>query len=94
MHPIDNVATAVEAIASGETVTMPLRGSTISLIAAEPIAFGFKIALRDIAQGEVISKYGEAIGTASKPIAKGQMVHVHNLDGTRARGDLTRTPRS
>ena len=32
-----------------------------------------------MAQGEVVRRYGEAIGRASQPIAPGQHVHTHNL---------------
>ena len=90
MHPSDNVATAVEEIQAGEEVGVPCRGETMSLTAREQIPFGFKIALVPIAAGEIIRKYGEAIGKASQTIAKGAMVHVHNLEGMRARGDLAR----
>ena len=40
---------------------------------------GHKYALRDIAEGENIVKYGMPIGHATKPIAKGEHVHVHNV---------------
>jgi len=88
MHPSDNVATAVEEIRPGEVVSVPFQKEVITLRATEAIPFGFKIALTEIAQGEVIRKYGEVIGKASMPIAKGSLVHVHNLEGTRGRGDL------
>jgi altronate dehydratase small subunit len=88
MHPSDNVATAVEDIQAGEEVAVPASGAVLALRAAEPIPFGFKIALQDIPRGEIIRKYGETIGKASLTIAKGSLVHVHNLEGTRARGDL------
>lgn len=88
MHPADNVATAVEEIGAGEQVAVPLQGSTRSLVAAEAIPFGFKIALEAIPQGAVVRKYGETIGKASAAIPQGGLVHVHNLEGTRARGDL------
>ena len=52
------------------------------------VPYGHKIALRDIAPGEHIMKYGECIGAASHPISKGDYVHVHNLDALRGRGDL------
>jgi altronate dehydratase small subunit len=90
MHLSDNVATAVEEIQPGEEVAVPVGQGVLSLRAAEKIPFGFKIALREIPQGEIVRKYGETIGTASTSIAKGAMVHIHNLDGTRARGDLER----
>ncbi len=54
----------------------------------EDIPFGFKIAIKDINQEDIIYKFGEAIGIASVPIAKGEMVHVHNVEGLRGRGDL------
>jgi altronate dehydratase small subunit len=38
-----------------------------------------------------VRKYGEMIGKASAAIAKGALVHIHNLEGTRARGDLERS---
>ena len=71
-------------------MAVPLAGSFLTLTAAETIPFGFKLALQEIPRGEIIRKYGETIGRASAVIAKGAMVHIHNLDGTRARGDLER----
>ena len=90
MHPTDNVATAVEEIQDGEEVAIPVVGTALTLRAIEAIPFGFKIALQEIPQGQIIRKYGETIGKANQPIAKGALVHIHNLEGTRARGDLTR----
>lgn len=40
---------------------------------------GHKLALRDIAEGEKIVKYGFPIGIAAKPIKKGEWVHTHNV---------------
>ncbi len=88
MHPADNVATAVEEIQPGEEVAARIGQETLNFQAIEKIPFGFKIALEAIPQGEIIRKYGEAIGKASSPIARGAMVHIHNLEGIRARGDL------
>ena len=90
MHPSDNVATAVEEIQPGDDVAIPATGAVRALRATEPIPFGFKIALEDIPRGEIIRKYGETIGKASLAIAKGALVHIHNLEGTRARGDLAK----
>ncbi len=92
MHPDDNVATAVEEIQAGEEVSVPVAGGALTTLrAAETIPFGFKLALRDIAPGAIIRKYGETIGRAGSAIAKGTLVHIHNLEGTRARGDLERS---
>lgn len=90
MHPDDNVATAVEEIQPGDDVAIPVAGAVRALRATEPIPFGFKIALEDIPRGEIIRKYGETIGKASLAIPKGALVHIHNLEGTRARGDLAK----
>ncbi len=52
-------------------------GQTVEI--REPIGLGHKVALADIASGEPVRKYGQIIGFASKPIAAGSLVHVHNL---------------
>ena len=88
MHPKDNVATTVEEILPGDQVRVSREGEASAVIAVEAIPFGFKIALADIPQGALILKYGETIGKANRPIARGSLVHIHNLEGTRARGDL------
>jgi len=88
MHSKDNVATTIEEILPGDQVRISREGEACTVIAVEAIPFGFKIALADIPQGALILKYGETIGKANRPIARGSLVHIHNLDGTRARGDL------
>ncbi len=88
MHPKDNVATTVEEIQPGDPVQVSGGGEVRNLTAVEAIPFGFKIALQEIPQGAIILKYGETIGKAGRPIPQGALVHIHNLEGTRARGDL------
>jgi len=88
MHPKDNVATTVEEIQAGDQVRVVGGGEVRTLAAIEAVPFGFKIALEEIPQGAIIIKYGETIGKAGRPIVKGALVHIHNLEGTRARGDL------
>ena len=43
------------------------------------IPAGHKFALRDIAEGENVIKYGNPIGHATRPIRKGELVDHHNL---------------
>jgi altronate dehydratase small subunit len=88
MHPKDNVATTVEEIQPGDQVQVSGGGEVRTLTAVEAVPFGFKIALQEIPQGTIILKYGETIGKAGRPIARGALVHIHNLEGIRARGDL------
>ena len=45
----------------------------------EGIPAGHKIALRDIAKGEKVIKYGCPIGTAQSDIRAGEWIHSHNL---------------
>src|SRR5690349_6525851 len=40
---------------------------------------GHKVALRDLAAGEEVHKYGQLIGVATQAIRVGEHVHVHNL---------------
>ncbi len=88
MHPKDNVATTIEEILPGDHVEVSCGGKVCAFTAIEAIPFGFKIALQEIPPGAMILKYGETIGKAGRPIVRGALVHIHNLEGTRARGDL------
>jgi hypothetical protein len=80
----DNVATALQALAPGQRLEL----GESTLIVEEPIAPGHKIALKAIALGEPVIKYGSPIGTASHDIAPGTHVHTHNVASSRGRGDL------
>jgi len=76
ISPQDNVAVAVTTVEPGESLTV----DGLSIIAAEAIPAGHKLALAPIAAGEKILKYGAAIGTATQEIHPGQHVHTHNLN--------------
>ena len=80
----DNVATALEPLDAGQTIRA--RGAEVLVV--EPIPRGHKVALSAIRAGEVVVKYGSAIGTASADIAAGAHVHTHNVASARGRGDL------
>jgi altronate dehydratase small subunit len=84
----DNVATLLEDATSGSEVMVRLGKESNPVKALEEITFGFKIAVADIVKGGSIIKYGEPIGLASRDIKKGELVHIHNLEGARGRGDL------
>ncbi|MDR3460328.1 MAG: UxaA family hydrolase [Verrucomicrobiae bacterium] len=77
IQPSDNVATLIDDAAPG---LVQVLGATRGEVAAlDKIDRGHKIALRDIAPGEAIVKFGVRIGRATKPIARGTWVHLHNL---------------
>ena len=78
IHPEDNVATALTPLKAGFA---ELRGDAAqaSLRVTEDIPAGHKAALRAIARGEKIIKYGVPIGCATADIPQGAWVHLHNM---------------
>ena len=75
IHEDDNVAVALRPIALGESLTVGQYQVTIG----EEIPQGHKFALKPIAKGEEVIKYGFRIGFAKEDIAAGGWAHVHNL---------------
>lgn len=51
----------------------------VCLAGNDTIPAGHKQALRDIAQGEFVIKYGQIIGRATQDIKAGEWVHTHNV---------------
>ena len=83
----DNVAVALaDDLHKGETVEVDGVGVTLR----DDIARGHKFALRDIAAGENVVKYGYPIGHATEDIPQGGWIHSHNLK-TNLRDDLEYT---
>ena len=52
---------------------------TIRVKAIDAVPLGHKVALKDIAEGETVLKYGADIGVAKATIKKGGHAHVHNM---------------
>ncbi len=71
LHPDDDVAVAVRPLSAGETVD--------GVTATTDVPAGHKIALKPVALGGQVRKYGQVIGAATAAIAPGDWVHVHNL---------------
>jgi hypothetical protein len=63
---------------AGTGVTVLGDDATAMLALRDSIKLGHKIALRDIAAGHAIVKFGVTIGRASRNITAGQWVHLHN----------------
>jgi hypothetical protein len=82
LNPHDDVATALVPLQAGQTVQVALDDKESSVTYTtelrETIQFGHKYALRNIARGEAILKYGLPIGNALEEIPAGAWVHVHN----------------
>ncbi|CAJ0893184.1 Galactarate dehydratase (L-threo-forming) [Ralstonia sp. LMG 32965] len=68
----DDVAVARVALAPGAALNA-------ALTIRDAIPAGHKVAMRDIAAGQPVHKYGQVIGVATAPIRAGEHVHVHNI---------------
>jgi altronate dehydratase small subunit len=90
MEENDNVATIFSEAKQEDNIKILKKdGSKIdSIKCSNNIPFGHKIAVKNISQQDLIQKYGETIGKATKNIKIGEHVHVHNLESTRGRGDI------
>jgi altronate hydrolase len=75
LHPTDNVAVARVPISAGTE----LRVDGVRVVAEDYIPAGHKVALRAIAPGEMVQRYGQAIGRAKVPVEPGRHIHTHNL---------------
>ena len=73
LHPQDNVAVALADISAGET------DNIAGVKALQAVKQGHKIAVKPIAAGQNVLRYGQTIGQATADIAAGEHVHVQNL---------------
>jgi altronate hydrolase len=80
LHPEDDVVIARLEIPTGTLLTKE------NVRAIVTIPAGHKIAVRAVAQGKPVRRYNQIIGFATRDIAAGEHVHVHNI----AMGDFQR----
>ncbi|WP_127128815.1 UxaA family hydrolase [Georgenia sp. SYP-B2076] len=76
LRPDDDVAIATRDLAAGRRLSLPGGGATE---VATTVPRGHKIAVRTVATGAQVRKYGQSIGRATAAIALGEHVHTHNL---------------
>ena len=77
----DDVGVAVVDIRAGEQVgglALDTRHES-EVQALMDVPLGHKIALRDFAVGDTVTKYGQDIGKVVVAIKRGDHVHVHNV---------------
>ena len=79
----DDVATALTPLAKGEQVHVSAGGRQVDVTLEDEVPFGHKYALRDIAAGDEVLKYGLPIGQALQDVKAGAWVHVHNCRSER-----------
>ena len=71
----DNVFVARAGIRAGATLHI----NEQAILVKKDIPLGFKVAARSLNAGEKILKYGASIGSATRPIEAGEIVHLHNM---------------
>lgn len=78
----DTVGVAVvEGIKAGDKLNAWIMDDdeVVSITAKQDIPIGHKIAVKDMAEGDTVYKYGVDIGRVVAPIAAGEHAHVHNI---------------
>ena len=89
INPADNVAVAINPLTAGVTVNVD--GDEITLVSDIPA--GHKFALRDIAEGENVIKYGFPIGHTRHAVKRGAFLDHNdiktNLEGQLDYSDIT-----
>ena len=76
LNPADDVIIAKQPLLPRTKLQLQDREITI----AQMITPGHKIAIRDVAKGNQVRRYGQIIGFASIDILPGQLVHSHNIE--------------
>jgi altronate hydrolase len=74
LNPADDVVIACRELESGTNLIQE------NVVVRERIPAGHKVATRAIAAGEAVRRYNQVIGFATREIAAGAHVHVHNLE--------------
>ncbi|MGL4239706.1 MAG: UxaA family hydrolase [Beijerinckiaceae bacterium] len=85
LHADDTVAVALRDLPAGASIRWQGGAKTGEVAAREAIPLGHKISLAAVPAGAAVMKYGAPIGRATRAIAAGAHVHVHNLESARAR---------
>lgn len=83
----DNVGLIKKEVKKGNKIIINSPKYLNTIEVKDTIPRRFKIALNNISVNENIIKMGEVIGKAKAKIEKGEMVHVHNIEGIRAGGN-------
>jgi (2R)-sulfolactate sulfo-lyase subunit alpha len=81
----DDVGVAVTDLESSQEVTgvYMTSGKAVKLKSRDAVPLGHKIALRDLAKGADVVKYGVRIGRTVTAVNEGDYVHTHNLKSAR-----------
>jgi altronate dehydratase small subunit len=74
----DNVLIVISTIGAGERFLV----SGVTVEASEALPLGFKVAAADLEVGTDAIRYGMPIGRTTCAVARGELIHTHNLAST------------
>ena len=81
LHPDDEVVIARTTLEGGTVLLLDGEDEAVkSLVVRQTVPAGHKLAVRHIAPGAALHRYGQVIGFATREIVPGDHVHTHNLD--------------
>lgn len=73
LNPTDDVVIAARPLTAGASIAAE------GVTCRDAIPAGHKLAVRPVARGGAVRRYGQIIGFATRDIAPGEHVHTHNL---------------
>ena len=82
IHPTDTVAVALCPLPAGTVAVFPAQSDSAvqsAVTLSEDIPQGHKFALKNLAEGESVIKYGASIGITKNAVPAGSWVHTHNM---------------
>lgn len=85
INPGDNVAVAITEITAGTIARIKGDDFEGTCTVSDNVPFGHKFALADMAEGDVVYKYGASIGVTTRPVHKGERVDHNNIVGLRGK---------
>ena len=74
-HPNDNILVCVAHIYAGDKILIDDESVSVN----SEIEVGHKLARSALAVGDKIFRYGAPIGSMTQGVAKGEHVHMHNM---------------
>lgn len=75
LHSLDNIGVARVPLSAGQRLVV----DGVSVLVRDAVPAGHKVALRVVAPGENIVRYGQVMGRARVTIEPGSHVHTHNV---------------
>jgi len=79
LNPADNIAICLADMKAGTVIVQ----DNLKLTITQDIPRGHKVCSKAVTKSEVLMKYDERMGHATKDISVGEHVHTHNVLGDR-----------